>query len=163
MSVQAVFKSVITVVETIEGEFVDPSDATVTVNGMNEEETFTGATSVPVTKQTAFEQALSSGTAIIDLTALTGLTEEETIDGTGLKVQLCKLVNPDTNANAITIAEGASNGYAMLGASFSLILLPGQSMTLNLDEAAPNIASGDRTIDLTGTGSQVLNVQLVMG
>lgn len=163
MPIAVTFASTITVVETFSGDYVSPGDATVTINRLNESESLNAASSVPVTKHAAFRQAMTSGAATIDLSALPGKTADETVVGTGLKVQLAKFRNLASNANDITITEGASNGYALLGAGFSFTLKPGQSAAFSLDEAAPDIASGDRTIDIAGTGAQILECQFVMG
>jgi hypothetical protein len=161
-TVTATYISQVTVVETFTGDFVG-SDNTVTVDGLNNTTVLTASTTVPVTKQAAFAKALSSGTGTIDLTALPGMTADETVNGTGLKVQVCKLANPAANANAITVAKGASSGYAMIGSSFTITLQPGQEHTFYLNDAAPDIGSGAKNLDLTGTGTQALDVLFVMG
>lgn len=163
MTVTAVYESKVTAVQTLTGDFVAPADNTVTISGLNETETFTASTSVPVTKVSSFSQALTAGAATINLAALPGLTAEETVVGTGLKVQLMKLRNKSTNANPITVAKGAANGSTLLGAAWTVTLQPGQSLLFNGDEGTPDVAAGDRTIDLTGTGAQILEVVIVLG
>jgi hypothetical protein len=166
VSVSVAFVSNLATTQTLEGDFISSADSTVTINGLDENgTTYTASTSVPVTKATAYEIALSSGTATIDLTALEGLTPEETIDGTGLKVQFVKFKNKSTNANIITVVKGASNGYGLdaSGTAFTLVLSPGQSATYSLNEAAPNVAAGARTWDVTGTGAQVLQMHVILG
>ena len=126
--------------------------------------TLTASSTPPVTKHALFSKPLSTGTGTIDLTALPGITADETVNGTGLKVQFLKFKNPSTNANKITAAKGGSNGYQLDGATtWSVPLAPGQSVFFELDDAADDIGSGNKTIDLTGTGSQALSVQVVMG
>lgn len=161
-SIRAVAVMNLSVVETFTGPFVS-GDNTVTTNGLDVTTERTGATAIPATKHAGFQKALSAGAGTIDFTALPGNTSGETVDGTGLKVRNLKLENPSTNANAITITPGASNGIDLLGADFSLTLAPGQKAQFDLDNDSPTIASGDRTIDLAGTGTQALDVQVVMG
>lgn len=156
------YKSELTTVITFTGDYVGTDD-TATIDGMDATATYTASTSVPVTKVASGTVTLSSGTGSIDLTSLTGLTADEVVTMLGLKPQFVKLRNKSTNANVITIAEGASNGHALLGASFSFKLLPGQEALFNLNEAAPDVASGDRIWDITGTGSQVLEYTIVGG
>lgn len=164
MSVALVLTSGLAVIETFTGVGVDPADDTITVNQFNETVSLGGATSPAVTKQAAFSKALSTGSATIDLTSLPGVTADETVDGTGLKVQAIKLRNPSTNANKITASKGGSNGYQLDGATtWSLPLAPGQSALLYLDGAADTIGGTKKTIDLAGTGAQALHVQVVMG
>lgn len=166
MSLQVTYESNVSVLETFTGDYVSSGNNSALFNGLNENGDsyiLTSSTDVPVTKHSEFQQALSSGTATIDLTALPGLTDDETVDGTGLKVQIAKFRNLASNANAITITFGASNPYNLLGSAFVMELLPGQSITLYLDEAAPDIASGAKNLDISGTGAQILECQFVMG
>ena len=79
-------------------------------------------------------------------------------------MQVLKIRNLSTNANKIVVSQGASNGYRIDGATnWSIPLAPGQSMLLWGDGAADVIGSSHLNIDLAGTGSQILEVQVVMG
>lgn len=163
ISVEALSK--LTIVETLTGPFVSPADSTVTIAGLNESASLTASTSQPVTKQAAYELTLSSGTGSVNLAALPGLTDEETVVGTGLKVQYLKLRGKAGNANPITVTKGASNGYGLnaAGASWTVVLDAGQSVLFSLADASPDVASGARVLDVTGTGSQVLEIILLLG
>jgi hypothetical protein len=99
----------------------------------------------------AFTQPLTSGAATLDLTNLGG------VDGAG-KVLACLMVAaPATNGNPITIAKGATNGYAGLGATWSAVVAPGQDARFYAVPAAAVIGNTNKTLDLTGTGAQVLS------
>ncbi len=162
MSVEVLQVSQLTVVETLTGYAVTTSDKTVTFQESNVRSL--NATSTPAASKYAyFQKALSSGAGTIDLTALPGLRSGDTVTGNGLKVRSVYLGNPSDNANDITIAVGVSSGYNLSGASFSLTLSPGQDVNIYLGDGAPVIGSGAKTLDLTGTGAQVLNVAIVMG
>jgi hypothetical protein len=156
--------SKINITETFVGDYVSTNDATAGFGDqLGESLTLTAGSSVPVTKHAEFQKALSTGTGTIDLTNLPGKTLDETIDGSGLKVQLVKFRNLATNANDITITFGASNPYNLLGSDFTLTLKPGQSILMSLDEAAPDISGGAKELDISGTGSQKLECMFVMG
>lgn len=157
------YVSKLTVTPTNTGPFVSSGDNSFVVNGLDADATYNAGTSIPVTKYVAFEQALTAGAATINFAALPGATADETINATGLKPQFVKLKNKASNANNITITEGASNGLALFGASFSITLKPGQECQFNLNEACDDVAAGDRTIDLAGTGTQVLQVIVGLG
>lgn len=165
MSLSVVSTTKVTITETLEGDFVDPANATVGFNGLDTSETLTGSTTPPVTKHAEDALAMSAGAATINLAALPGKTAEETVNFTGLKLQLAIFENPATNANKIKIAKGASNGYGTCasGDDWDVTLSPGQRVKLELDDAAPDVGSGARTLDITGTGTQVLNYVLVAG
>lgn len=137
--------------------------ATLTHNQFNmAETTYNSSSSVPVTDVLAFKKTLSSGTGTVDLTSLTG-TLGEAVTLLGKKVQAVILYNPTANANSITITEGASNGHALMGTAWKVILLPGQRLTWFGNEASEDVASGDKTWDLTGTGSQYLYIAIAAG
>ena len=68
-----------------------------------------------------------------------------------------------TNANPITIKFGAANPYNLLGASWQIVLAPGQEAQSYLKDGAPAIGSGAKNIDLSGTGAQALQCQVVLG
>ncbi len=159
------YASSVTVVETFTGDYIDSRDATVTINGLNETGTLTAISTIPATKQASGQVTLSSGTGSIDFTALPGLTPEETVNGTGLKVQLVKFRNLESNANSITVAKGASSGLGInaAGTTFSIPISPGQSVYILGDDGGPDIAAGARVWDITGTGSQELEFHVVLG
>ena len=164
MSVAITYRSDLTVVETLTGNRPQATDAKakVTHDILNKTKSLGAATTPPATKVAAFQKALAAGVATIDLTALVG-TNGEIVDGSGLKVQCLKVANPVTNANPISITEGAANGYAAFGAGWKLTLSPGMEALLYGDDDAPDVAAGDKNIDLAGTGSQALDVLIVLG
>jgi hypothetical protein len=162
MSVSATFISALTITEPSAETLVQSTDNTISYVGPNQSLTLTGLTSPAVSKQAAFEVTMSGGAATIDMQALVGALGS-IVDGTGLKVQMIKFTNKATNANAITIAEGASNGYELLGGSFTFTLPVGGSALFYLPEGSPDIAANASEIDISGTGSQVLQVAIAMG
>ncbi len=164
-TVSVLFNAGITATLTATGTYVSSADNTITLNGLNDSATYTASTSVPVTKATAFQVTMGGGTGSINLAALPGLTADEVIDATGLKLQMMKLRSLSTNANAITVAKGASTGYGLpvAGTTWTVTISPGQSITFFGNDSAPDVASGARVIDITGTGSQVLECEIVCG
>ena len=70
---------------------------------------------------------------------------------------------PTTNTAAITVTEGASNGYALLGSSFTFDVEPGQSVMIYGNDATPVIAAADAEIDLSGTGAETLDTHIILG
>lgn len=162
-TVSAAYSSSISVTETF--SIANAADNTLLVTAVNEAGTLTASTTVPATKQTQYTLTMSGGTGTIDLTALPGLNVNETVDCTGLKVQLFKFLNPITNANSITVAKGASNGYGInsAGTTWSIPISPGQSVFIVSQDVAPDVGSGAKTIDVTGTGTQTLQVGIVAG
>lgn len=164
MSVAVTYRSDLTVIETLTGPrpFATDAKAKVTHDVLNKTDSLGAATTPPATKVAAFQKALAAGVGTIDLTALVG-TNGVAVDGSGLKVQAIKLSNPATNGNPISITEGAANGYAAFGAGWKLTLAPGQEALLYGADATPDVAAGDKNIDLAGTGSQALDMVIVLG
>ncbi len=148
--------------ETFDGAL--SGDSTASFGPLNETlTTYTASSTIPVTKHSEGTKLLSTGAGTFDLTQLPGKTADETVNGTGLKVQFAWFRNPATNANAITITFGASNPYLLKGSAFKMILQPGQSDKFFGDDATPDVGGSSKTIDIAGTGSQGLEYLIVMG
>lgn len=157
------------VLTTMTGSFINSTDNTVTEDGLTVDWTGdsakTSSTTPPVTKSAMTAKTMSSGTATIDLTAMANDSDGATVDFSGLKVCCLTLTNPSSNANAITIAEGASNGFELNsgGTAWTVTLDPGDSVQFLLNESTPDVSGTKKTIDITGTGSQVLNIGVTAG
>lgn len=163
MSVEVTFKTTITNVETLENNVpAAAADKAVTHSGFNTSKTLNSASTPPATKGNAFELALSGGAATLDLTAIPA-TGGGTYSGSGLKVQLLRIRNKAANANSISIAVGASNGYELAGSDFKVTLAPGQEFTFYGNDATPDVAAGDKELDLAGTGTQAVEIDIVLG
>lgn len=164
MSLQVTKALALTAFETIEAGMAAAVGAVITHNGFNTAAKLSSNTVPPVTKMSAFVKALVAGAATIDLTALVG-TAGVAVDGTGLKVQAIRIQNPSTNANAVAITPGASNGYLLLGTGWKITLNPGEEFVwVGIDHASvPDVAAGAKTIDLAGTGTQSFNVLIILG
>ena len=174
MSISVSYVSQLTVVETLGGLYVHgehayapgTGDATVTTNGLNTTATLNASSTPPATKYSAGRLTLSGGAGTIDLTSLpdrNGVAAK--VDLTGLKVSAYKLRSLSTNASNMIVGEGASNGYEVHGNGWTIRLTPGQEVVWKGVGAAgqPAVGSGAKTIDVTGTGSQVLEFEFVGG
>lgn len=161
MAITTTYRSNVTTVETFSTSiFPAVTSPPLNHNGFDTTETLTASTTPPVTQPAYFTQALTAGAATINLAALTH--NGASVDLTGLKVQIFKIKNKDGNA-AMVFTEGASNGIAQMGAAFKVTLLAGQEFTFFGNDASPDVAAGDRTIDVTGTGTQECEVSIVAG
>lgn len=151
----------LTVTETIgtnTGSLSSASQAASLIHdAYNESGTLTSASSVPVTKHAQFLLTLSAGAATINLASLTS-TNGALVDGTGLKMQFIRIKN--LGSNNMTFAEGASNGYAI---GSSIVVPAGGVAQFFFNEGLPDIASGDRTIDVSGTLVETAEISIVMG
>lgn len=164
VAVSVDYETNITVTPTYSGDYISSGNATLLYNGMDESGTLTGATAVPVTKFSSSRIAMDAGAATIDLSALPGVSAEETVDFTGLKVQVMKIRNLSTNANKITLTKGASNGWSFVSTdTWTIPLLPNQSVELLFKDGSADVSAGACEIDLAGTGAQVLEYTFVAG
>lgn len=164
-TVAVAYEAKATVVETLDVTGTPGASDTkrrVTHDAWNSAKTLGAATSPPATLHAAFEKALAAGVATIDLTALVG-TNGIAVDGTGLRVQVLRVRAKATNANPITIGKGASAGYTGLGADYSEALAPGAEVLHYPNDAGSDIAPANKTLDLAGTGTQSLEVEIVLG
>jgi hypothetical protein len=106
--------------------------------------------------------ALSGGTATIDLKALTNV-EGDTIITEAKKVRAIAIKPTVGNANAITLTEGASNGYELLGNGWTLALEDGDVFSVYLGDNAPAISDTTKNIDMSGTAVQSVSIIIVFG
>ncbi len=159
------WQGILSAVHTVTGTFISSGDATLTTALSSESLVLNAGTTPPVTKIASGSKALSSGSGTLDLTSLPGLTADETVTMLGLKVQFLILRNKSTNANVMTVSKGASNGYGLnaAGGSWSIPLDPNAIAIYRIPDSAPDVASGARTIDIAGTGSQELEYIVVAG
>ena len=144
------------VVETLVTGVEDVTTPAITHNTKGATKTLT-----PVTKMSVFTLTLDGATSTIDLTALVGANGA--VNGTGLKVQWFHVKATSGNANPITVKEGASNGYALAGAAWSIILNANQEFGFIGNDTTPDVASGDRIIDIAGTTGQSIEVEVILG
>lgn len=155
------FGSTMSVTETLnKASLGTGSNGKVTHDQHNESATYTSSTTPKCKEAAAIEVALSGGAATIDLAAIAGTIAN--IDGSGDNILAIKFKNRTGNA-VMTISEGATNGYALLGTGFTFKLLADQSATFFLDNSSPDIGATDKTIDIAGTGTEVIDVILVTG
>ena len=153
------------VVETLTSNVpaVSSSANSLTHNGFSTGGTYNATSTPPATKCCFMSQALSGGSATMDMTSLTGT--QGTVTLSTLKLVWVEFYNPATNANKITITKGASNGLGLdaAGATFLICLDPGASWGGFLNGAGVAIDGTHKTWDLTGTAAQALNVAIVAG
>jgi len=114
----------------------------------------------PITKVICKTISLTAGAYTIDLTTETG-TNGVAIAATGLKVQFIRVKN--LGANTMTFSEGASNGYALRGSSWTQPVYTGGSWMEFFNDATPDVASGDRTIAVAGTTTQQFQLTILLG
>ena len=164
MTIAATMRMMLDVVETLDVNTTSLAAAnqTVTHNAYDLGTVASATTLSPATMVVAFQQALTGGTATIDLTSLTG-TNGAVRDASGLKLQGLLLRNPSTNANQILMEPGAANGYDAFGASWQVTLQPGQQAMYYGYDATPDVGASDLGLDMTGTASQALDVIMVFG
>jgi hypothetical protein len=82
----------------------------------------------------------------------------------GLKLQALLVNNPTTNAGATTnIAPGASNPYSPWGAGNDLTLPKGGSLEFYFHDQTEDVDGTHKTLDLAGTGTDVLQLVMVFG
>lgn len=162
MSISVAAEAKVTVTEILENNTGSAPDATrrVVHTSYDESWSLTASTTPPVTKVAEFLLTLSTGAATINLASLTG-TNGATVDLTGLKVQFFRVKN--LGANNMVFVPGASNGIDLWGAASSNTIFPGAVAMWFFNDASPDVASGDRTIDVTGTGAQTAEITIVAG
>jgi hypothetical protein len=161
MTVSARYTFGLNATETLSTGVPAAPNANVVHSGYDETAILDADSTPPLTQVSYFLLTLTAGAATINLAALAGANG--TIDGTGLRVQALRVKN--LGANTMTFAEGASNGIALACLPFTV---PAGSTNTAvsqflLGDASPDIAAGDRTIDVSGTASQTAEVTIWLG
>jgi len=160
MTVSASLKLQCKVTETLAG-VGSAASPQITHDQYGISQTINGGTTVPATKVYADEVSLSAGAKTIDFAAYPGT--DGTDDATGLKLQSLYLLNKTGNS-AMEFSKGASNGYELGGdASWQVTLKQGQAVQVFGNEQEADVASGAKTIDVAGTGTEAFQIVAVFG
>lgn len=161
MSITAKLTQTLEVTETLTDLSISNAEIKFKPTSIN---TLTAGTTPPATKFVKKLCALVAGALTIDLTALTGWgTNGTDEDMTGLNLQEIFIEATSTNANAITISTGASNGYPAFGEDWSIALQASQVFSAYGNNLTPEVSGTDKTIDLAGTGTQSVEIYMVFG
>ncbi len=121
-----------------------------------------GNSVVPVQKVWSDQFNLSSGTYSIDLTGLTDV-KGDSLDFTGLKVQLIAVKCPGTNTDTVTVDVGSSNGYEFGGESTSEITLTaGGVMVYFSPDKLDDVSTTAKTIDLSSSDQDATVKMLIV-
>lgn len=152
-----------TVIETIDttgAPFGASGGTSITHSGLNKTTTYDANSNPTATKVVYGQQVLTAGAATINLAAVPGLNGVA-VDLTGLRIRSMLFRAKSDNANPITVGVGAANGFTGAGAAFELSLTADKAGLVEPDTTA--VAAGNRTLDVSGTGAQVLNYMIVAG
>lgn len=160
MSVKTQYQSKVTTDETLETAVTAAASPTLTHSAFDTATTLHATTSPTATKCAYVTGALSAGAATVDLTSLTG-TNGAAVTFLALKVRVIKLKN--TGAADLTIAKGASNGHTGFGSSFSVTVHAGGEVTIYDGGNGVAVSGSDKTLDLSGTGTNAFQLSLVAG
>lgn len=157
MAVSVTYGFLARVTETLDTGVAGAPNPAIVFSAYDEAATLNGTSVPPVTENSQFLATLVAGALTINLAALVGANG--TIDGTGLRVQILRVQN--LGANDMVFSEGASNGIALKCLPFT-VPAGGISQFL-LNDASPDIAAGDRTIDIAGTLVETAEVTIILG
>lgn len=157
---------ILTAVETLDKGVDAATNPKVTHDQYNVTNLNLNATSmVPVSVVSYQDYVLVAGAKTIDLTALLGV-QDEIQDATGLKLQSLIFINPQGNG-VMTIGEGAANGYPLFGAGNDHEIPAHASVDGVFAQVFPevlaDVAAADKTIDVTGTGTQTFKLGITLG
>jgi hypothetical protein len=168
-SISVAYVAQLTVTETLGATddllFASAANRRVIHDQFNQSATMNATSTPAVTKVVSFVQALTDGSATLDLNVLTG-THGVTIDGAGLKIHAILAQADEDNEGVISFGEGAAAGYKLAGvAGWLMTLTPGATfLWRNSADTGDDIATGvTDTIDFAGTGTDSMYLTLVLG
>ena len=96
-----------------------------------------------INHESKINTTISGGGYTLDLTSLAGF------DGTGLRIQRISVANPAGSTGNVTIATGATNGYALPA---SIVVYPGGNFVESYnDGGGQDVDATHKTLDVSGT------------
>jgi hypothetical protein len=158
MSISCKYALILSTTETLENVEESLASATVTHNAFDENGSLNASSTPPGTMISAFLMALTAGAYTINLAAVPKVGGG-TQDMTGLRVQAIRIKN--NGANNMTFSSGAADGIAL--ACGTIVVPPGGVTQIMLNDAAPDIAAGDKNIDVAGTLVQEAEITIIAG
>ena len=66
------------------------------------------------------------------------------------------------NANVITVAKHGTTGFTGFGANFSVGLLAGETLKIDLGTSSQDITASIKQLLFTGTGSQTMKMIVII-
>lgn len=157
---RTVMKLTVTDEVTDAAGYVNSRADAVTFDGGNLDTTLSSATTPDVTGHGVGVLTLTAGAGTLDLTSLTG-PNSVAVSLSGKKPRAVLLEN--TGANPMTVAKGASNGYTGFGSAYSETIPAGGKVLKYLGANGTAVSGSVKTLDVSGTGAQVLKYQIVGG
>jgi len=134
--------------------------------GFSVTQSLSGTTQPAVEDAPLVQQVTISGTTTIDFTSAPQQAGR-TGDMTGLKVVAAIFKPAADNIGAINIAPGAANPYPLFGTANDIDLAPGQMIVIGtlagIDANLPSVSSSVKTIDITGTATDTMDVEIHFG
>lgn len=165
-AVEALYDFKLTVNETVAFALDHVTDPTVERKIDPGTGTLKAGTTPAATKTYDETITLAGGVGAIDLTSLTGPLATTTTFS-GLKVQLVKLSCPSGNSAGITLDRAAATPYNLFGADNAsaeqVEILPGGAAMFYHDDEAEDVDATHKDVQLAGTGTDQIRVQLVAG
>lgn len=136
------------------------SSPAITYDAYLTRKSLSGSSTPAVSAVTGLLKTLSSGSATIDLTSVPDVVGTQSMSG--LSLRTLYLSATAANSGSISIQTGATNGYPLFGSSGKVTLPPGDSIAMCLSDT--NAVDGThKTIDLAGSGTDSIQVQMTFG
>lgn len=137
-------------------------------SGLNRQGQLKSDSTPKLEKPPAYQKITISGTTTIDLTAVPAARDPTnvTVDMTDKKLIGLQIEAAAANSGNVTVAPGSSNPYPLFGSGNSIIVVPGELITKTIKGAAsghPAVSGTVKTIDVTGTSSDVVEIGLFFG
>lgn len=109
------------------------------------------STTVPATNVWSDSRTLAAGADSIDLTSLSR-GQLPSLDMTGSKVQLVKILAATANTSEITFGPATSNGYSLFGGSLGKLILPaGGQALLSFPDKLDDVSATKKAVSATST------------
>lgn len=142
------------------------NDRTIRQTGYGFNQTLNASSTPAMTTNPSVTTLTMTGSAVtVDLTAAVALaipaSASRTVNFNTKKIIAFQIVPHADNADAVNVAPGASNGYALFGSANDIDLEPGQMIGCVFNGVAstlPTVGSGAKNIDFTGTSGDKVDL-----
>ena len=146
------------------------AERTLKLNVLAHSTTLNGSSTPKVDKPPVYKKISAAGTTTIDLTAAPAIvapgSSTRSVDMSGAKVKGYLIRCGEANAGLVTIAPGASNPYPLFGTGNEIDLGAGAVIAQTFDGVESNlpaVAALVKEIDVTTTGTDEVEIELILG
>lgn len=151
------------VVQTIDYGIDGVTNNPAVLSGPTASGTLYTSSTVPVSKVWKDQRTLAGASETLDVTALTR-ANLSTVSMSGLRLQFIRVTSASTNANYLSLQQGAANPYYLFSGNGAVIeLRPGATFMQYSPNNLDAVSGTAKNILIGGTAAMVYDIMMVFG